>query len=267
MNVFVIGGRGFIGSAFARWCDRHGVTHQVIGRDDLDAYAGQYCDVLINASGNSSKVLARRDPQADFERSFLSVRALVGRFPCDVWVQISSCDVYDNVSDPARNTEDADLTGGCASHYGFHKYLAEQYVRHYANKWLILRLGGCVGPNLRKNSIYDILNSRPVWVRPDSRLQYMHADDVARCTFELLGGGHTASVFNVCGTGTVSIGECIEWTGQVVRLAGEPQKLPRVVYDINTDRVRTICEIPESRTVVRDFIQANIAETAACGTA
>lgn len=260
MKVFIIGGRGFIGSAFVRWCQRHDIEHAVIGRQELCEYAGQHCDVLVNAAGNSSKVLAERDPAADHRQNVEQVCELLRQFRFDVWVQLSSCDVYDNVSDPAANREDVNLCHQPRSVYGFHKFLAEQYVAQCASGWLILRLGGCVGPNLRKNAVFDVLRGGPVWIHPDSRLQYMHTDDVARCAFELLERGHRHTVFNLCGTGTVTIRECIEWSAGQVTFADRISVLPHVVYDVNTERVRRTCTIPHSREVVRRFI---VAETAA----
>jgi nucleoside-diphosphate-sugar epimerase len=260
MRVFIIGGRGFIGSAFVRWCQEHDVEHAIVGRDDLHEYAGQRCDVLINAAGNSSKVLAERDPIADHRQNVEQVRELLRQFRFDVWVQLSSCDVYENLSDPAANHEDVNICYRPRSAYGFHKFLAEQYVAQCASEWLILRLGGCVGPDLRKNAVFDVLRGGPVWIHPDSRLQYMHTDDVARCTFELLGRGSRQTVFNLCGTGTVSIRQCIESSARTVTFADRASALPRVVYDVNTERVRRICTIPHSREVVRQFIAAQTAE-------
>jgi nucleoside-diphosphate-sugar epimerase len=261
VTVFVIGGRGFIGSAFVRYCQRRGLEHACIGREELDCYAGQACDVLINAGGNASKVLAQRNRDLDYIRNFEDVRDLVHRFSCKRWVQLSSCDVYENVSDPSANHEDVNLCHRARSFYGFHKHLAEQYVSQYTGNWLVLRLGGCVGPNLRKNAVYDVLHDRPIWLHPESRLQFMHTDDVARCSFELLEAGPTRTIYNLCGTGTVSVAECIAWAGASATFADNVESLPRVVYEINTRRVRRVCTVPESSTVVRDFIQTGLAES------
>src|SRR5262249_37848750 len=174
--IFIIGGRGLVGSAFVRLFESTGQPHAVIQRDNYNDFAGQRCDVLINANGNSSKPLARNNPLADFEASVRSVRASLIDFQFDRYVLLSSCDVYPDCSSPAVTGEDQPIDVARQSPYGFHKYLAEQCVAHAAPGSLILRCGGFVGPGLRKNAIYDILHGGTLYLDPASELQFLHTD-------------------------------------------------------------------------------------------
>ena len=49
-------------------------------------------------------------------------------------------------------------------------------MRHSTRNWLILRLGGFVGLGLKKNPIYDILQGGPLWLAPESELQFLQVE-------------------------------------------------------------------------------------------
>ena len=166
MRVFLIGGEGFVGSAYARLLARTGIEHAIITRANYDHLVGQHCDVLINANGNSRKPLAVSDPLADFDASVRSVRASLVDFQFERYVHLSSCDVYPDCSSPETTQESVPPEIGRQSPYGFHKYLAEQCVQHAAANWQVFRLGGFVGPGLKKNAIFDILHGGPLWLDP-----------------------------------------------------------------------------------------------------
>ena len=173
MNIFVLGGKGFVGSAFVRVASkRHRVA--VITRQNYEHNRGRSCDLLINANGNSKKFLADQDPAAEFDASVASVLRSLVNFPARRYVYLSTINVYACVDDPRRNRETAAIDPAWQSRYGLHKHLAEQVVRRYAASWLICRLGGMVGAGMWKNSIFDILHDRPLRVSAASEYQFMH---------------------------------------------------------------------------------------------
>lgn len=183
--IFILGGNGFVGSAIARFCSSQGWEHRVIGRANYTEFVGQSCDLLINANGNSKKFVATREPTVDFEMSVLSVQRSLFDFEFRKYVFFSSADVYPETTSPETTCETTEIDITKQSRYGFHKYLAEQIVRHGCADWTIFRLGGMVGPNLVKNPIYDLLNSESLFVHPDSEMQFLHTSKVAELTFEL----------------------------------------------------------------------------------
>ena len=213
---------------------------------------GRRCDVLINAAGNSKKLLAAQDPMGDFDASVRSVRASVIDFKFDVFVQASTCDVYPDCSSPSLTAEDQPLDVAAESPYGFHKYLAEQCVRHGARQWLIIRFGGFVGPGLKKNAIFDIQNGGPLWLDPGSELQYMRTDEGAKIVLELLDREIRNDVFNVCGRGVVRLEEVIRWAGREVEV--RPGS-PKVRYEVNTRKIANVVQTPETRTTVFEFVR------------
>jgi nucleoside-diphosphate-sugar epimerase len=67
VNVFILGGRGFVGSAFVRTCAQRRLDYAVIDRQNYAEFVGQRCDLFVNANGNSRKPLATESPVLEFE--------------------------------------------------------------------------------------------------------------------------------------------------------------------------------------------------------
>src|SRR5438132_11823325 len=107
--IYVLGGGGFVGSALVRHCQRRGIDHVVLTRENYAAYIGTHCDVFINANGNSKKQRARQWPLQEFDASVRSVRASLVDFRADFYVYLSSCDVYADCSSPQTTTEETAL--------------------------------------------------------------------------------------------------------------------------------------------------------------
>lgn len=248
--IFLIGGRGLVGSAFARQCEAQGLPVAILDRESYPSFIGQSCSLLINANGNSRKPLAVSDPMADFDASVRSVRSSLQDFRCERYIHLSSCDVYPDCSSPETTEESAcpDITR--QSPYGFHKYLAELCVQHAARDWQIFRLGGFVGPGLKKNAIFDIMNGGPLWLDPASELQFLHTDEAARIVLDLARTGPGREVFNLCGKGTIALSEVIAATGREVVVQPGSR---RVRYDVSIEKASRLVEIPSTRETVLRF--------------
>jgi len=249
--IFVLGAQGFVGAAVLAELQQLDTCCGV----DVDNYAackGQACDVLVNVNGNSKKFLADEDPAREFELSVLSVVRSLQDFPAKKYVYISTVDVYSAFANPADTAESVAIDPARQSRYGLHKWLAEQYVRAACAEWLILRLGGMVGPGMKKSPVFDLLHDVPLRVQLDSQFQYIHTHEVGRIIRELLQRGVTREIFNVCGNGVISlraIGELLGKTGQ------EQPKVPRQFYEINNAKVRALMPVPATRDSVLRFLR------------
>lgn len=253
MNVFVLGGKGYVGSAFVRAASkRHQVT--AVDLDNYQDFRGRSCDLLINANGNSKKYLAEQDPAAEFDASVQSVLRSLVDFPAKRYVYLSTIDVYPCVDNPRRNRETTIIDPAKQSRYGLHKYLAEQLVRRYAASWLICRLGGMVGAGMWKNSIFDILHDRPLRVSAASQYQFMNTDDVAKIVLTLARRRPENDVFNVCGAGRISLAE-------IASLAGKPPpqyalEAPCIErYEVNVEKLQALLTVPQTAATVRRFVR------------
>ena len=255
--TFVLGGTGFVGSAVCRALQKRNIPHQAINRTNYKEFLGQTCDLLVNANGNSSKILATRDPLADFDGSVRSVRQSLIDFRFKRYIFLSSCDVYPDCSSPATTSEAQKLDIDAQSPYGFHKYLAEQTVQHAAADWLIFRMGGFVGPGLKKNAIFDILQGTKLWLHPDSRLQFLHSDSLASIVLDLADSSVTKMVLNACGDGTVQLRDVMEWAKTDVAVS---DGAPQVRYEIAIDNLRNLVTVPKTEQTVRSFVESYLRE-------
>lgn len=206
--IYIIGGRGYVGSGFARYCRARGVPHQVITRENYDELAGTSCDVLVNANGNSRKYLADRAPLVEFNQSVRSVAVSLAAFKAGSYVLISTGDIYDDPSGPDTTNEDREPDLGRISRYGLHKSLAERLVMGGHPDWLVVRAGGFVGPGIKKNAVFDILTGAKIWLSPASELQFIHTDHAAEIIMGIVEkGGAGRQIVNFGGQGTVNLGE------------------------------------------------------------
>ncbi len=253
--IFILGGNGFVGSGLVRYCVANNLPHQVITRDNYKNFIGQHCEVFINANGNSKMYLARQNPLEDFEASVRSVRASLCDFPTDYYIYLSSCDVYPDYSSPETTTEEIEIEVSKQRPYGFHKYLAEQCVRHQAKEWLILRLGGLIGPHMIKNPIFDILNNQPLWLDPSSEMQFIHTDTAAKITFEMINKKISSEIINVCGEGTIALTEVINAVNRPINIR---EGSPRVQYNVSTQKLKEITQPSATRQVVLDFVKSMV---------
>ena len=252
MRILIVGAYGFAGSAFVRILSQLGHDCVSIDKDNYSAMVGTRGQVLINANGNSAKYLAENDPVGEIERSVTSVLRSCLDFVADRYIMLSSADVYPCTSDPRLNSERTEIAVEKLSVYGLDKYLAECVVRNRCAHWLILRLGGLLGPGLRKNPLFDLLTGQPLRVHPDSEFGYIHTEEIARIIAHLLQQQAANEVFNVCGTGMVSVRELSTWAGRAVENA-DPTR-PRIHYEINNEKLATFWRIPTSSATARDFI-------------
>ncbi|MCO6401799.1 MAG: NAD-dependent epimerase/dehydratase family protein [Verrucomicrobia bacterium] len=249
-DLLVLGSAGFVGSAIVAEAKARGLSVIEITRANYTS--GLSARWVINANGNSKKFLAREQPAREFDLSVRSVMQSLHDFRCERYCFLSTIDVYDNVRDPAQNAESAAIRREHLSPYGLHKLLAEDLVRHYAPQWLILRMGGFVGPGLRKNSIYDLLKGHPLRVHPDSRYQFQHTRALAQTTLDFLGHGIAREIWNVAGAGTIRIREIAEWISKATLPA--PQGQPEH-YEVNIEKLQAARPVAETRDTVRQFVQ------------
>jgi nucleoside-diphosphate-sugar epimerase len=257
MRVTVIGALGFVGSAFvSRLAEETDLEVIEVTRLNYSGMAGMRSDVVIEASCNAKKYLADERPVEEFDLSVSHRLRTLRDFPADLHVHISSVDVYSDLTTPETTREDLPIEPAGGSRYGLHKSLAEQLVRHYADRWLIVRLAGMVGPGLRKNPVYDILNGQPLRIHPDSLYQFMATSDVAGIVRMLIKRGVSGEIFNVCGEGLISPREIARLAEREMNLSQIDSTVqPRIVH-VNTEKIGRITAMPETRRSVADFIES-----------
>ena len=257
--ILLPGGQGFVGSAFSRLFQRRGIPHEAITRDSYASAVGRTGTVLINASANSRKYLSEQDWHADFEASVASVVRTLRDFAVDLYVLLSSVDVYNVLDDPSQNAEEALIDPLRLSTYGFHKHLAEVCVRRHAPRWLIVRLAGMVGPGLKKNPVFDVLHGRPLSIHPDSGYQFMSTDAVADVVWRLIEAGETNRIVNVCGQGVISPRTISGLAGKPLIVSPEAAAAPPRMVHVNTSLAGRFAALPDTTATIAEFVGARCA--------
>lgn len=256
MRVTLIGANGFVGTGLRLFlAAQPGVELVAVTRQNYDSLKGARADVTIDSSGNSKKFLSDQQPLLDLDLSVVHRLRTLQDFPAALHVHISSVDLYDELDSPATTAETSPINIAASSNYGAHKILAEQIVQHYAADWLILRLAGMVGPVLRKNPVFDILQNQPLRIHPDSRYQFMHTAEVARILWELVQSPTRKEIFNVCGDGLISPREIAALAGKNLDLSLlAASTAPRTV-DVNIGKLKQFTRVQPSAEVVAQFVR------------
>ena len=157
MKIGVIGGNGFLGSAIVAELKQYYEAIIITKESIPDKY-----DVLINANGNANKRWANDNSGNDYKKSVVSTINYLLNYQYDFFIQISSVD--------AIRHEDV---------YGKNKKIAEQHVRKYAKKHLIIRCGALIGKGMTKGVIHDLKNGM-LFVSPESKIQFIPVKEVAK---------------------------------------------------------------------------------------
>ena len=146
----LIGYSGFVGSTLLKQTN----FDYLYRSTNISDIQNKSFDAVICAGAPAVKWMANKNPEND-RGSIKSLISHLSTVKCRVFILISTVDVF---NDPVNVNESSliDTSGLCP--YGLHRYELEQYVRNTFENHLIVRLPGLVGPGLKKNIIYDLLN-------------------------------------------------------------------------------------------------------------
>jgi nucleoside-diphosphate-sugar epimerase len=151
--------------------------------------------------------------------------------------------------------EDQTIDPAGQSRYGLHKSLAEQLVRGGDAQWLVMRMGGFVGPGLKKNAIYDMLTGGTVWLSPQSELQFISTDRAADLVWQLVENGVRNQIINLGAVGMVNLGALHSRLAS--RSAFQPEA-PTIRYEVALDKLTALsgAALPRSEDEVNAFVAA-----------
>jgi hypothetical protein len=150
----LIGSSGFVGSTLLRQA-RFDARYRSTNIGEID---GQAFERVVCAGAPAQKWLANRDPEGD-RRTIERLMQHLDTIRCRSFVLISTVDVF---AHPAGVDEATPVDAAGLTAYGLHRRLLEQFVERRFPEALIVRLPGLVGPGLRKNVLFDLLNDNAV---------------------------------------------------------------------------------------------------------
>ena len=160
----IIGHTGFVGSNLI---EQH-QFNALFNSKNIDDIRGQKFSLVVCAGVQAKKWWANQHPEDDWA----SIEKLLNALEMTqtrTFILISTIDVYPH---PTQVTESTPIVG--ENHvYGKHRYAVEEFVKsHFANAY-VFRLPALFGRGLKKNVIFDLLNSNCLdQINPASEYQY-----------------------------------------------------------------------------------------------
>ena len=169
------------------------------------------------------------------------------------YIHVSTIDVYNNLSDPELNSEEAPLAPPRLHPYGFHRWLAERLVERFAREPLILRIGTVFGPGLKKGPLFDLLRNEPLHMALDSELSLIDTSTIAEAVASFVAVPPPHRLINLTGTGPAQLRALCAAAGLAWRLApGAEQVIHR--YNINNARLRELFPVRTSHEMAARFL-------------
>ncbi len=217
-------------------------------------FVGRTFDIVINANGNSKRFWANQNPVDDFIASTVSVYKSIFDFNPNVYIYISSSDVYENHSNISTTQETQSINPNNLSVYGFNKYLSEMIVKKYAYNYLILRSSMILGKELRKGPFYDVMNNKPLYITADSKLQLITTKELANIISFLISKRIYKEVFNVGGVGSFSFQNIQQYFNDEIKYSknGEKQN-----YEMNVEKMNKLFTLKTSDEYLQEFLKTN----------
>lgn len=147
----LIGHSGFVGSTLLRQR-----TFESLYRSaNITDIREQRFDLVVCCGAPAQKWLANKDPQSDKKNIQLLIDNL-NTIEAKTFILISTVDVH---KIPVGVDESAAINETALHPYGLHRRYLEKFVEEKFKNHLIVRLPGVVGPGLKKNVIFDLLNN------------------------------------------------------------------------------------------------------------
>jgi nucleoside-diphosphate-sugar epimerase len=150
MDNALIGFSGFVGSTLLRQANFEALYRST----NIHEAKNRRFNMVVCAGAPAQKWIANREPLND-QKKINSLINSLQTVKCEKFILISSVDVF---SSPVDVDEESPVEEAGLHPYGLNRRLLEKFVEQNFPRHLIVRLPGLVGPGLRKNVIFDLLN-------------------------------------------------------------------------------------------------------------
>jgi hypothetical protein len=149
----LVGYTGFVGSNINKSYKFDGLFNS----KNIQEAFGTNPDLLVYSGVRAEKFLANKEPEKDMEIIEDAIENIKKINPKKL-VLISTVDIYKNAVDVDENTE---IHTKELQPYGLNRYYLEKWVQENIKDYIIVRLPGLYGENIKKNYIYDMINVIP----------------------------------------------------------------------------------------------------------
>lgn len=149
----LVGHTGFVGSNLAE----NNAFDLYFNSKNISEAFGLNPDVLVYSGVRAEKFLANKEPENDFKIILEAIENIKKINPKQI-VLISTVDVYPN---PIAVDENSEIDLETVQPYGKNRLYLENWVASNFDDYLIVRLPGLFGKNIKKNFIFDLISVIP----------------------------------------------------------------------------------------------------------
>lgn len=149
----LVGYTGFVGSNIVKSRS----FDMLFNSSNIEQAYGTAPDLCVYSGVRAEKFLANAAPEKDFE-AILGAEDNIRKIKPKKLILISTADVY---ADPREVDENTVIDPETLQPYGKHRFHLEEWVRANVRDYLIVRLPGLFGDNLKKNFLYDLIYALP----------------------------------------------------------------------------------------------------------
>ena len=168
----LVGYSGFVGSNIALGIK---FDNYYNSKNIKEAY-GTNPDLLVYSGVPAQKFMANKFPEQDMEVIKEAIENIQKINPKKL-VLISTIDVYNN---PNNVDETAIINPDENQPYGKNRFFLEKWVMDNINDYLIVRLPGLYGQNIKKNFIYDLIHQIPSMLNEQKFTELLSKDDLIK---------------------------------------------------------------------------------------
>ena len=180
MKYVLIGYTGFVGSNLAKQFYFDGLYNS---KNVQDSY-GTNPDILVYSGVPAQKFIANKDPEKDFQIIEDAIENIKKINPKKL-ILISTIDVFNHPNEVTEDSEEFQTDEA----YGRNRHYLETWVQDNFKDYLIVRLPGLYGLNLKKNFIYDLINVIPSMLKDEKYNELVLKDSKIKKYYEKLDNG------------------------------------------------------------------------------
>ena len=169
----LIGYTGFVGSNVAKQYS----FDEKYNSSNIHEIQNKEFNLIVCAGVSGTKWLANKYPKEDL-RKINKLLDNLSKVKCKKMILISTVDVY---RESNNVNEDTPIEIERLHHYGRNRVVVEEFVKNNFDNYHIVRLPAIYGDNIKKNFVFDLLNSHCLeWTHKDSVFQYYHLKNLWR---------------------------------------------------------------------------------------
>jgi nucleoside-diphosphate-sugar epimerase len=238
MNICIIGHNGFVGQTVYNYlADKHNLCG-INSKTEVSSISSREFDVVINCAGNAKKYIANKDPSLDFTMN-TNVFSKILMLKMNHLIHISSIEA----SKPPDNN------------YTISKLIIEKCSKLYFPKCTILRLGGLVGPNLKKNVVFDIANNKDLFVTENSTYNYISTEKVAKIIEKIIHLKIDDEIINIAASQPISVKDIIkEAKNKSIFFNGSMGRIYETYNNIDINKLTDFFPVKTSRYYLRQYL-------------